>query len=155
MMRASHESSVPTNAAMNPFAAHLARLSTGTQFGNYVIEEPLGAGASGIVYRARQVSLRRVVALKVFTDSGLMQSRNRLRFLQEGRLAARVRSSRIVQLFEAVAASLRASWPGFAPPEVQRLLVSARERLDTTRLMIDRPQTRLGELSHPEPGPVR
>jgi serine/threonine-protein kinase len=81
--------------------ASLTRLPPGTQFGEYLIEDWLGAGAAGTVYRARQVSLQRVVALKILTDTGRLQSRTRERFLQEGRLAARVSSPRVVRVFEA------------------------------------------------------
>lgn len=63
----------------------LTRFPAGSRFGEYLIEELLGTGAAGTVYRARQVSLQRVVALKLFTDTGRLQSKSRERFLQEGR----------------------------------------------------------------------
>src|SRR5262252_6617482 len=40
-------------------------LSTGTRLGSYEILSPLGAGAMGEVYRARDDRLRRDVAIKV------------------------------------------------------------------------------------------
>lgn len=86
---------------MDSGSAPLSRLSRGAQFGEYQIDEFLGEGAAGTVYRAHQLSLGRCVALKVFSDRGRISSRNLERFLQEGRLAARVRSPRVVQVFEA------------------------------------------------------
>src|SRR5580658_1314164 len=37
----------------------------GRRIGNYAVEEKIGAGAMGIVYRARHVKLGRAVALKL------------------------------------------------------------------------------------------
>jgi hypothetical protein len=44
-------------------------LSPGTQLGEFLIEGRLGAGGMAVVYRARQQSLDRAVALKVFDGS--------------------------------------------------------------------------------------
>jgi hypothetical protein len=42
----------------------------GVQIGDFRIERRLGAGGMGIVYLARQVSVDRVVALKILPSSG-------------------------------------------------------------------------------------
>lgn len=66
----------------------------------YEIKEEIGRGGMGVVYRARQRSLDREVALKVLTiredDQPIDESLNR-----EGRFTARLMHPRIVQIFDA------------------------------------------------------
>jgi serine/threonine protein kinase len=40
-------------------------LATGARLGRYIIDDPVGAGGMGEVYRARDARLNRVVAVKV------------------------------------------------------------------------------------------
>ena len=77
-----------------------ADLSDGQAFGPYHIAGTAGAGGMGVVYRAEQRSLARVVALKVIrpdiSDSGDYRSR----FLREARLAAAVDHPHVVSVFD-------------------------------------------------------
>lgn len=72
----------------------------GKQLGGYLIEEELGKGGMGVVYRARQIRLNRAVALKVlapqFTvDRGFIE-----RFRREAQAIARLNHRNIVQIFD-------------------------------------------------------
>ncbi len=64
-------------------------LEAGVQIGDFRIERRLGAGGMGIVYRARQVSLNRIVALKVL-GGALTRPSDIVRFQREAQAAARL-----------------------------------------------------------------
>ena len=76
------------------------RSLAGRQFGAYEVLEELGSGGMGKVYRAKNVMLERIVALKTLTpflssDEGFVQ-----RFLKEARVAARLNHPNIVQIYD-------------------------------------------------------
>ncbi|MBA2354453.1 MAG: protein kinase [Acidobacteria bacterium] len=60
----------------------------GAQLGSYQILAPLGAGAMGVVYRARDLRLDREVAIKILPDTHTANPEARRRFLQEARAAS-------------------------------------------------------------------
>jgi serine/threonine protein kinase/tetratricopeptide (TPR) repeat protein len=62
--------------------------------------EILGSGGMGVVFKARQVTLDRDVAVKFLRDPHLAESGERERFLQEARAVARLRHPHLVQLYE-------------------------------------------------------
>lgn len=67
----------------------------------YQVLEPLGAGGMGEVYKARQLSLDRLVAIKVIRPERLADRSIVARFLREGRAAARLAHPNIVTIFDA------------------------------------------------------
>jgi serine/threonine-protein kinase len=60
----------------------------------------LGRGGMGVVYRARQVSLNRIVALKMILAGGYAGAEERVRFLAEAEAVAAVRHTGIVQIHD-------------------------------------------------------
>ncbi len=74
---------------------------TGQVFGDYELGTILGEGGMGIIYRARQASLGRRVAVKTLATSIAQDPVQRSRFELEARAASLVRSPHVVQVFAA------------------------------------------------------
>jgi serine/threonine protein kinase len=72
----------------------------GSRFGNYEILEELGAGGMGKVYRAWDVTLERLVALKTLAQQFSSDASFVQRFLKEARAAARLNHPNIVQIYD-------------------------------------------------------
>jgi serine/threonine protein kinase len=64
----------------------------------YDVLRPLGQGGMGVVYLARERALDRLVAVKVMRSDLVGETRSVERFLQEARLAARLRHPNIVSI---------------------------------------------------------
>ena len=69
-------------------------------FAGFELEEEIGRGGMGVVYKARQKELDRAVAIKMILDSHLASEEHVRRFQEEARAAARVEHSNIVHIHE-------------------------------------------------------
>ncbi|MEW4567417.1 protein kinase [Tautonia sp. JC769] len=69
--------------------------------GRFVIDRELGRGGFGVVYRAYDPDMDRMVALKLPRADALVTPDTRRRFLREARIAARLDHPHLVPVFEA------------------------------------------------------
>ena len=76
-------------------------LTLGQMLGGYRLDEVAGRGGMGVVYRATQVRLERVVALKVIAPELASDPAFRERFQREARLLASVDDPNVVPVYEA------------------------------------------------------
>jgi Tol biopolymer transport system component/predicted Ser/Thr protein kinase len=75
-------------------------LAAGTRLGRYVILEPLGAGGMGVVYRARDEKLERVVAIKMLPSGVLTGEEARRHFRREALALAKLNHPRIASVYD-------------------------------------------------------
>src|SRR5271156_2090176 len=75
-------------------------LTSGTKFGPYEIESPLGAGGMGEVYRARDTRLDRTVAIKILPAHLSSDAHARQRFEREARTISSLNHPHICHLYD-------------------------------------------------------
>jgi hypothetical protein len=124
--------------------------ATGQVIGGFEIIGVIGGGGMGTVYRARQASLGRDVALKVLRPLMAQDGRLLERFEREARAAARVSHPGVVQVLQA---GVDAGWPFLALQLVEgkslQEMLAAGGRVDVERaLTITRDVARALEAVH-------
>src|SRR5215475_7099270 len=67
---------------------------------HYRVEEALGQGGMGVVYRARDTRLDRPVALKFLAPEATLDTERKQRFLHEARTAGKLTHPAIAQIYD-------------------------------------------------------
>ena len=80
------------------------------EFGEYLLEVELGRGGMGVVYRARQRSLNRPVALKMILTGTFASDETPQRFRAEAGAAACLQHPHVVPLFQVGEVNGSRSW---------------------------------------------
>jgi serine/threonine-protein kinase len=73
----------------------------GQSLGGYLLEEELGRGSMGMVYRGKQVALSREVAIKILPQSLAQDPSYVARFIREAQIMAGLNHPNIVQIYDA------------------------------------------------------
>src|SRR5215218_2070623 len=89
-----------SNSDVTPVTVSAKLTAVAVTVPNYEVFEEIGRGGMGIVYRARDTRLDRIVALKMILAGAHADPDQRARFLQEARAAAQLQHPNIVQVFE-------------------------------------------------------
>jgi serine/threonine protein kinase len=76
------------------------RAMTRQSIQHYTILEQLGEGGMGIVYKARDARLNRIVALKVLRTERATDPERKRRFVQEARAASSLNHPNIVTVYD-------------------------------------------------------
>ena len=97
----SHDLPIPEGNNLASPRAMLYGLSPGQTFGQYQLEEEIGSGGMGVVWKARHPLLGRHDALKFLAPQFAQSSDARERFIREGRSASALKHSGIATVYSA------------------------------------------------------
>jgi serine/threonine protein kinase len=73
----------------------------GQNLGGYQLEEEIGRGSMGVVYRGKQIALEREVAIKVLPQALARDASYVARFIREAQIIAGLNHPNIVQIYDA------------------------------------------------------
>src|SRR4051794_26327375 len=90
----------PDPSATLPFGPAAAAPGEPIADGRFELLGEVGRGGMGVVYRARQVELDRVVALKMVLAGSMASPEQLARFQAEAKVAARVQHPHVIQVYE-------------------------------------------------------
>jgi hypothetical protein len=98
---ADHDRAVQTARSMRALAGLPSSPPLPCTFGDYELQEEIARGGMGVVYRARQVSLNRLVAVKLIRQPALASEDEIRRFLAEAEAAASLDHPNLMPIYEA------------------------------------------------------
>ncbi|WP_394841730.1 serine/threonine protein kinase [Pendulispora brunnea] len=111
-------------------------LAVGDLFlGKYRIERMIGAGGMGAVYAAKDIDLARRVAIKVLLPEIANVPQAATRFVNEGRVAARVEGEHVARVYAA----------GHTPEGIPYMVLELLEGMDLAELLQRRGRLPVGE----------
>ena len=95
-----HRAAPPRPPAV-PTAELVSNLPPGTVFAGCRVEGLIGHGDMGVVYRAEELALQRLVALKLILPGHSEDARVRERFRRESKVAAAIDHQNVIPIFDA------------------------------------------------------